>query len=664
MLLGDRYNSADIDLDCPEALDVASALLPPTGMIFGRKSKPASHWFYRSDPAIKTRQFKDPIGGHDMLVELRGRKKSDGRIGLQTVVPPSLHAETGELITFRPGCDRDPANVDAPDLVRAVSKVAAASLLARYWPVKGSRHDAMLALAGLLARAGWIQKETTEFCRALYSAVPTHDPEQIHRSAAEVADTYHKFSTNAKLTGFPTLVKLVDENVIKTVSEWLDLPKAAPVVVWSEDDLTLKLVETYPDLRYVDDWKRWLCYTPKGVWKKDNSRSVFDRAKDICRRASEGIDPKESATLKWLRSAKTRAAVENMARENRCYAAVPEQWDANVLACNTPKNTFNLLDGTMQPHRIEDYFTKSTNVSPQRGDTPLWTSFLEKITAGESYLQSYLQRVAGYCLTGLTIEHVLFFLYGTGANGKTTFTNTLLGIWGDYAQVASMETFTENKNDRHPTELAALRGARLVVASETEVGRRWAESRVKALSGGEPIRARFMHCDEFEYIPQFKLVIQGNHKPALRSVDVAIRRRLHMIPFTVTIPPEQRDRKLGEKLRAEWPSILQWAIDGCLAWQKQGLDPPETVRNATEDYFRMEDAILGWLEDRCVVSPQAATTRTSVLYQDFKAWAEQTGEFCGSQKRFSQDLMDRGFTIRESHGKVIDGISLRPQEGV
>ena len=322
-----------------------------------------------------------------------------------------------------------------------------------------------------------------------------------------------------------------------------------------------------------------------------------------------------------------------------------------------------MQDGTIRAHQVDFYFTKSTSVSPQPDGAPLWASFLNKITAADGDLQSYLQRVAGYCLTGATSEHVLFFLYGRGANGKTTFTNTLLGIWGDYGQVAAMETFTENRNDRHPTELAALRGARLVVASEIEAGKHLAESRIKALSGGEPIRARFMHADEFEYVPNFKLIIQGNHKPALRSVDEAIRRRLHLVPFTVTIPRGERDLKLSQKLRAEWPQILYWAVQGCLMWQREGLNPPAAVRDATDKYFSAEDAILSWLDERTIVSPQAGTTRSSVLYQDYKAWAEQTGEFCGSQKRFSQDLMDRGFEIRDSHGRVVDGIALRSKEG-
>ena len=435
----------------------------------------------------------------------------------------------------------------------------------------------------------------------------------------------------------------------------------AALSVWGEADLAFEFTGNSPDMRYVDDWKWWMHYRA-GVWQKDRIRLVYDRALAVCLDACAAVDPKETATIKRLKSAQTRAAIENLARSDPRHAATSDQWDQDVYLLNTTEGTSELRNGELREHHAEDYLTKSTRVGPQPGECLLWHWFLDRITGGDMELQRYLQRVAGYCLAGITIEHVLFFLYGTGANGKTTFTNTLLGIWGDYAQVAQMETFTENKNDRHPTELAALRGARLVVASETEVGKRWAESRIKALTGGEPVRAHFMRCDDFEFIPQFKLMIQGNHKPGLRSVDVAIRRRVQLIPFTVTIPPEERDPKLGEKLREEWPQILQWAIDGCLTWQKQGLNPPAAVRDATEEYFRTEDALLSWLDERVIVSPQAGTTRTSVLYQDYKEWAESTGEFCGSQKRFSQDLADKGFKIRQSHGMVIDGMALRSQK--
>jgi len=328
------------------------------------------------------------------------------------------------------------------------------------------------------------------------------------------------------------------------------------------------------------------------------------------------------------------------------------------MVMNTPEGTCHLKDGSMHEHRMGDYLTKSTTVAPQASAYPLWDKFLDRITASDVEMQRYLQRVVGYCLSGDISEHVLFFLYGTGANGKGTFTNTLLRIFGDYAQTAAMEVFTENTNDRHPTDIAALRGARLVVASETEAGKRWAESRIKMLTGGDPVRARFMHCDEFEFIPAFKLMIQGNHKPGLRSVDVAMRRRLHLLPFVVTIPEEERDTKLTEKLKQEWPAILQWAIDGCLAWQREGLNPPPLVRDATDEYFRTEDAILRWLDEQCIVSPQAGSTKASELYKNYKTWAEQTGEFCLNQKRFGQELQDHGFKSYQSNGVRYEGINL------
>jgi hypothetical protein len=173
--------------------------------------------------------------------------------------------------------------------------------------------------------------------------------------------------------------------------------------------------------------------------------------------------------------------------------------------------------------------------------------------------------------------------------------NTVSGILGDYARSARIETFTESAVERHPTELAMLRGARLVSAIETEQGRRWAESRIKALTGGDRVAARFMRQDFFEYVPQFKLLIAGNHKPSLRSVDEAIRRRLHLIPFAITIPPAERDPALAGKLQAKWPAILAWMIEGCVEWQRQGLMVPPAVSAATSQYIEAEDAFGLWL---------------------------------------------------------------------
>jgi putative DNA primase/helicase len=284
------------------------------------------------------------------------------------------------------------------------------------------------------------------------------------------------------------------------------------------------------------------------VWREDATMLAFDMARAVCRQAA--AEAPTSRLGAAIASAKTVAAIERLAKADRRHAATVEQWDADPWLLNTPEGVVDLRTGATRPHRANDHVTKITAVAPG-GGCPLWLRFLARITAGDVELQAFLQRAAGYALTGITREHALFFAYGTGGNGKGVFLNTLTGIMGGYAAVAEMATFTASNGDRHPTDLAMLRGARLVTAQETEEGRQWAEARIKTLTGGDPITARFMRQDFFTFAPQFKLFIAGNHKPGLRNVDEAMRRRLHLIPFTVSIPPGERDPDLPEKLRAE-----------------------------------------------------------------------------------------------------------------
>jgi putative DNA primase/helicase len=221
-----------------------------------------------------------------------------------------------------------------------------------------------------------------------------------------------------------------------------------------------------------------------------------------------------------------------------------------------------------------------------------------------------------------------------------------------------VSTFVETNNDRHPTELAKLQGARLVVAQETEKSRHWAEAKIKALTGGDKITARFMRQDFFEYIPQFKLVIVGNHKPSLKSVDEAIRRRIHLVPFTITIPPEERDRDLPEKLKAEWGGILQWAIDGCLEWQRIGLAPPPAVRNATDEYLAEEDSFACWIAECCVTSKEHLGIGDR-LWSSWKAWCERKNEQVGTRKAFVETMKNHGFEPAKSqHVRGYTGIDL------
>ncbi len=267
---------------------------------------------------------------------------------------------------------------------------------------------------------------------------------------------------------------------------------------------------------------------------------------------------------------------------------------------------------------------------------------MNDITANDQDLISFIQRVMGYACTGSTKEHALFFFYGTGANGKGTLLNTITNILNDYAVIANTDVFTESRHDRHPTELAALMGARLVVAQETDEGRKWAESKIKALTGSDPITARFMRQDFFTYTPKFTLIIAGNHKPSIQTVDEAMRRRLNLVPFTVTIPKEQRDPDLADKLQQESAGIMQWLIDGALAYQEQGISPPQAVLEATESYFEDEDTLAQWIAECCETGPNL-WDKPTLLFNSWKDFAVAANFIPGSNKNFKSKLEAAGF---------------------
>ena len=293
-------------------------------------------------------------------------------------------------------------------------------------------------------------------------------------------------------------------------------------------------------------------------------------------------------------------------------------------------------------HNPLDYITKVAAVSP-RGDCPMWRKFLDRVTGGDTDLKAYLQRVAGYCCTGYTHEHALFFLYGTGANGKGVFVNTVAGVLGDYAVTAPLDTFMVSKGDRHPTDLAGLRGARLVVVSELEKGARWAEAKIKALTGGDKISARFMRQDFFEFTVTFKIMISGNHKPSLSAVNEAVRRRFHLIPFSVTIPPAERDIHFFDKLKPEWPGILKWMCEDISNGTKRGWAPPRAVADATAAYLAEENALALWIEECCETGNRDYWELSARLWGSWKAWAERRNEDVGSQKSLGTALDELGY---------------------
>lgn len=414
----------------------------------------------------------------------------------------------------------------------------------------------------------------------------------------------------------------------------------------SEDDVALAFTALHRDtLRFDHDVDRWFEWD--GVrWRKDSKHRAFTYARTIARHMDAGG------------KANFAGGVERFARADPAHAVEADVWDVDPMLLGTPAGTVDLRTGRMRTARPADHITKLTSCAPESGTPELWLRFLHESLADDEATIRFIQQWFGYALTGDTREHALAFVFGPGGNGKSVLLNTLIAILGDYAVTATMETFTASKNDRHSTELAMLRGARLVTASETEEGRAWAEARIKALTGGDPITARFMRQDNFTFKPQFKLTIAGNHAPQLANVDDAMRRRFNIVPFVNK--PANPDRELEAKLRAEHGRILGWAIAGCLDWQANGLVQPSAVAEATASYFEEQDLFGQWIAERCDVA-RGKWELATPLFNSWRDYAREAGDDAGSAKGFSGRLTKRGFTHGRAPGglRKYDGLALR-----
>jgi putative DNA primase/helicase len=510
--LGDKYGSADVDCDCPEAITAARALLPETGMIFGRQSKPFSHFFYRSDPPVRTTQFHDPLD-HKTLIELRGLS-SDGSIGLQTVVPPSIH-ESGEAVRFEKDFEGTPANIDAEVLISAVRRVAAAALLARHWPTQGSRHHAFLALAGVFARAGWSLEDAKAFHRVIYRCLWPTNPE-LGATDTEVQSTFEKHSAGGEITGVPTLIGLLDKKVVDTAFRWLGIDRAQHRDYhWNDTGNADRLADLYGhELIYCAERNSYYVWTGQH-WRFDEFVEAEKRAEktmlEAFAEATHITDgEKRKAFLRFVNSSLSRAALANMMHltKKKVRQASASDFDQDPWTLNTENGTVDLRTGTLGPHRPEELLSKMIPLRyDQHAECPQFMAFLFRIMGSHpdaseganinaDQMVSYLQKAFGCAATGKP-EKLLFVLYGEGNNGKTTLLEVIRDALGDkeYAgqvQVDSLMIRPKEalSNNAVNTDLADLQGCRFVSSSEVEQGQRLSLSRVKYLTGLGQMKAR------------------------------------------------------------------------------------------------------------------------------------------------------------------------------
>jgi putative DNA primase/helicase len=451
-------------------------------------------------------------------------------------------------------------------------------------------------------------------------------------------------SINAPMNEVGELPGIVDEETLERNDD--DDPNFEAEL--TEDFIAHDFVGRFRDhIRFDHTNRRWYVWNG-GYWVKDETGYVFDMARRHCRDLRG--DNKRMASKKAVEGVKIMASCDPR------VALKSDVWDRDPFVLGTPGGYVDLHTGELIPPDRELMVSRVTSVTPADKGTssPHFTTFLDQATAGDIALKRFLQQFMGYCLTGVTNEQVLLFVYGPGGNGKSQLQKVVAEIMGDYARTAAMDTFTASRHQRHLTEVAMLDGARFVGMSETEKGQMWSQARINQLTGGDPVTANYMRQDLFTFVPKFKLMVVGNHKPQLGTVNDAARRRFLIVPFLYK--PDKPDKTLGAKLREEYPAILRWMIDGCLDWQANGFVLPDVVKLATSDYFEDEDIFGRWIAEKCECGP-GVKGKAAALYECWKEFALANGEVPGSSKAFAETLGNRGFNKTKSDGVKYLGIA-------
>jgi P4 family phage/plasmid primase-like protien len=643
-----------VDLDCPEAVALAGRFLDPT-LTSGRESVTDSHWWYIA-PGLEHRGFEGipKTVSEGTILELRSTDH-------QTVVEPSVHPSGERYRWSRSGLE--PLEIDAEDLTVAGRRLAVAALIACHLPEsrerggRGGRYHYALALAGYLLRHHESPESVEKLLKAAWDAKGWHGIERHRKSSyagidRAVATTTQKLSRNDPTTGGRTLEGMV-QGLPRKIADFLGwkrftLREGRGEYLCTDTGNAERLADRHgANLRYCYPWGKWLVYDGTR-WHVDDRGAVVRLAKDTARSIFEEAKEAPSDMLakqlgKWasssLSESKLRAMI-SLAQSEPGIPVLPEELDASPDLLNVLNGTIDLRTGELTEHRREDLITKLAPVEYDPDATaPVWATTLQRLLPVPE-VRAFFKKLCGYAFTGNVSEQLLPVLYGTGANGKSTVVNALLDVAGDYGMQAAPDLLVAKKG-AHPTELADLFGMRLVASIEVEDGSRLAESLVKQLTGGDRVKARRMRQDFWEFEPTHKVLMACNHKPQVRGTDIAIWRRIKLVPFTETIPAAEQDKALPDKLRAEAAGILAWAVDGCLEWRREGLQAPEEVRQATGEYRAEMDVLGAFLQECCEIDIEYNETAKE-LYAAYKFWCEDNGERPETQRRFGSRLTERG----------------------
>ncbi|MDR0442301.1 MAG: DUF5906 domain-containing protein [Treponema sp.] len=458
--------------------------------------------------------------------------------------------------------------------------------------------------------------------------------------------------------------KMVDECIYLRISE---LKKGS--IQFTDSTNAARLIREHGrDIRYNKAWKKWVVWNGR-FWETDDSGAlVHEKGLETVRNIYDEIiktdDHRERMDIERYgmlsESVRRRESFVKAAQWVSELNIKSDDLDPDPWLLNVQNGTINVITGEFTEHKQENMITKLANVEyDPAADCPLWKQFIREIMGYKADLINFVQTAAGWSLTGDISEQTMFILFGSGANGKSTFLNTIMYLLGDYATSTNTETFMKKTGDQNTNDLARLRGTRFVTTTEAEQGRRLSEPLIKKITGNDPMTARFLYGEFFTFTPTFKIWMATNHKPVIKGTDHGIWRRIKLIPFTTRIEEKKQDKDLELKLRNEASGILNWLLEGAARWKRERLQAPAVVLNATDEYRGEMDVIGNFLKDRCREDFDA-TIRIRELYKAYSDWCDDNNEHAVSERFFTLRLKEMGYEQgRTAEARFWSGLALR-----
>jgi putative DNA primase/helicase len=666
LLLGSKSNVMDVDLDCSEAKDLAKLILPKPFAQFDRCTADSGHFLYKATSFGPTKRF-GANGAKTTLVELRGD-------GSQTMIPPSVHPD-GDSLVFK-DVSPEVADIEYSDLLRSVSFLAACAEITQLWS-DGRRHDLALSFSGLCLKQGVDAQLLVNIIQRICEI--TGDPdEQDRMNCAKTSVGRHNDEVRGYLGLVDCIGKAAADRITERVATYCGnqarslsvLEEASAEVInfgqfTNSNNVTeAKLGEAFGywlDARavFVMQSKQWAIWNGS-YWNADECTMMNKFAFRFITEAKEAlIDTGNHSASGSLSSFESLNRLENLCKLASTDRAVSlKDFDTDLLLLAAPNQWIDLSSGTAHDPNpsvlvskaiATDYCAKST--------CPNFERFLQGIFENDQDLIAYVQRAIGYSLTGSTAEQCLFILIGDGANGKSTFINVINKMLGDYSKSAASQTLIAKGSSSVGDDLVDLRGARLISVSETETGEALAEAKIKQMTGGDRVKGRPLYGTHVEFDFTGKIWLATNSLPSINNIDHGIWRRIHAIPFNHTFTAEEQDKELGSKLTKELPGILNWAIKGCLDWQKQGLNPPQTVLEQVSAYKTEMDSFAQFIRDECKLDPDIKYP-ASKLYETYRHYCQAIGRKPQSTTAFKKalDKLTGVYQSRTSSGMQWQGI--------